>query len=67
MFYGTCEVAKCCSEKNLAHCGLCGDVPCKRLKAVFGHPEHGDNGERLANLMAWAQGKEILVRIGTYA
>jgi len=67
MFYGECYVAKCCSEKELKHCGLCDDVPCEILEAAFNHPEHGDSGERLANLRAWALGEDTFVKIGTYA
>lgn len=67
MFYGECQVAKCCSEKELKHCGLCDDVPCEILEVAFNHPEHGDSGERLANLRAWALGEETFVKIGTYA
>ena len=58
MFYGTCPVAKCCSGKSLLHCGLCQDLPCEALKQAFNHPEYGDNGERFANLKAWARGED---------
>jgi hypothetical protein len=57
MFWGVCDVAKCALEKGFRHCGLCPDVPCQTLQQYFDHPEHGDNGERLANLKAWAQGE----------
>ena len=66
MFYGTCEVAVCCSSKNLLHCGLCPKVPCDILQLAFDHPEHGDNGERLANLKAWAKGDETVIELGTF-
>jgi len=66
MFYGTCRVAVCCSERGLLHCGLCPDLPCAPLQEAFSHPEHGDNGERLANLKAWAQGDETVIEIGTF-
>ena len=30
MFWGTCELYKCCVEKHkLEHCGLCDEFPCK--------------------------------------
>lgn len=64
MFFGTCDVAVCCSSKHLAHCGYCPDVPCEILKQVFDHPEHGDNGERLANLKARAKGNDTIIEIG---
>jgi len=53
-YCGTCQVAVCGNAKGLLHCGLCPDVPCDALRQAFDHPEHGDNGERLANLKAWA-------------
>ena len=58
MFWGECAVAKCAIEKNLAHCGTCKDAPCDKLQAVFDNKEHGDDGERLANLQSWADGKD---------
>jgi len=58
MFWGTCEVAKCAVDKGLEHCGLCPEVPCATLQGYFDNPEHGDNGERLANLKAWARGEQ---------
>lgn len=62
MFWGTCAVAKCAGDKvacakGLPHCGLCPDVPCATLQSFFDDPEHGDNGERLHNLRAWARGE----------
>jgi len=66
MFWGTCDVAVCCSGKGLQHCGLCDEMPCEKLQAVFANPEHGDNGERLANLKAWAQGETTVLKIGTF-
>ena len=66
MFYGECRVASCCSSKGLQHCGLCDEMPCDILKDAFAHPEHGDKGERLANLKAWARGEETFIKIGTF-
>ena len=57
MFWGTCDVAKCTLEKGLQHCGFCPDVPCATLQQYFDNPDHGDNGERLDNLKAWARGQ----------
>lgn len=56
-FWGTCAVASCALEKGLQHCGFCPDVPCATLQQYFDNPEHGDNGERLENLKAWASGQ----------
>ena len=66
MFWGTCAVAVCCSDKGLLHCGLCPDLPCQTLQDAFDHPEHGDNGERLANLNAWAKGEDTIIKLGSF-
>ena len=66
MFWGECAVATCALSRGLLHCGLCPDVPCSTLQAFFDDPEHGDNGERLANLRHWANGEQVYVRIGEY-
>ena len=66
MFWGTCSVAACCAEKDYPHCGMCPDVPCEVLQAAFDHPEHGDKGERLANLKAWAVGEDTYIPLGTF-
>ena len=66
MFWGECEVAKCCLENHFLHCGFCSDLPCDLLQQAFDHPEHGDSGERLANLKNWAEGAETIIEIGTY-
>ena len=58
MFWGVCGIAKCAIAKGIQHCGLCPDVPCNDLQDLFADPEHGDNGERLANLKAWARGEK---------
>ncbi len=63
MFYGQCDVAACATEKRLYHCGLCADMPCNTLQQCFDHPEHGDRGERLANLKAWARGEETYLKL----
>ncbi len=66
VFWGVCDVAKCSLDKDYAHCGECSDVPCGMLQATFDDPEHGDNGERLANLRAWERGEERYIAIGTF-
>jgi hypothetical protein len=67
VFWGTCRIATCCTEKGFLHCGECPDVPCEVLQEGFDHPEHGDKGERLANLRAWAKGEQTFVKIGTFS
>jgi hypothetical protein len=67
MFWGECAVATCALSKGLLHCGLCPELTCSTLQEYFDHPEHGDNGERLANLRYWANGELVFVRIGEYA
>ncbi len=61
MFWGTCEVALCCIEKGVTHCGLCSELPCDKLQQVFDNPDHGDRGQRLANLKAWANGEDTFI------
>ena len=58
MFWGECAVAKCAIEKQIDHCGNCQELPCARLQAIFDNEDHGDKGERLANLRAWAKGED---------
>ena len=66
MFYGECIVAECCHGKGLLHCGLCPDIACEDLQQAFDHPEHGDCGERLANLRNWAKGDDTVIKLGTF-
>jgi hypothetical protein len=63
MFWGQCSMAACCSGKGLRHCGLCPDLPCQILRDGFSNPEHGDNGERLANLKSWARGDDACLKL----
>ena len=65
MFWGTCDVATCTMEKGLEHCGFCDQLPCPTLQEYFDHPEHGDHGERLANLKAWAKGEDTYLKLRT--
>jgi len=67
MFWGECRVAKCSIEKGIEHCGLCSDLPCSILQEAFDNPEHGDKGERLANLKAWARGEDSYIKLGTFS
>ncbi|MBN2584899.1 MAG: DUF3795 domain-containing protein [Planctomycetes bacterium] len=66
VFWGQCAVAKCCLAKGITHCGPCEELPCRLLQGFFDHPEHGDHGERLANLKAWAAGKDTVIELGTF-
>jgi len=65
IFWGECTVAKCCVDKGFTHCGECPDLPCTDLQAAFDNPEHGDHGERLINLQAWAKDGEIYLKLRT--
>jgi len=51
LFWGECAVAKCCMDMKLEHCGKCAQFPCKTLNEYSYHPEHGDNGKRIADLV----------------
>ena len=53
VFWGQCQVASCCIEKELDNCGLCTDFPCKLLKKFAYDKEQGDNGKRIENLKKW--------------
>ena len=63
MFWGECLVARCSVEKGYEHCGHCSELPCEKLQSVFDNPEHGDNGERLINLKAWANGEKAYLKL----
>jgi len=65
MFWGECLVAKCSIARGFKHCGHCSELPCEKLQDAFNNPEHGDNGERLINLKAWAKGEESYLKIRT--
>jgi hypothetical protein len=63
MFWGTCAVATCAIEQGFPHCGLCPELPCATLQEYFNNPEHGDRGERLANLKGWARGEKTYLEL----
>lgn len=52
MFWGECDLAMCCIDKAIEHCGRCDDFPCPQLQAYSYASEHGDNGRRIENLRA---------------
>ena len=52
-----------CSMENAL---FCPDLPCTELQQAFDNPEHGDHGERLANLKNWAKGDETILRLKTF-
>ena len=66
-FWGTCQVALCAIEKEVAHCGLCSEVPCEKLIEAHNTPGHEDHGEQLANLRNWATGKDEVIKLGTFS
>ena len=49
IFWGSCDLYKCCAAKGLAHCGHCGDFPCDMLRewASSENPERIDNLRKL--------------------
>ena len=65
VFWGECRIAKCSAGKGYTHCGECPQLPCSDLEAVFSNGEHGDHGERLLNLKAWARGEETVLELRT--
>lgn len=50
IWHGSCAVAKCCIGRGLEDCGQCAEYPCGLLKGYAFDRQHGDGGERLANL-----------------
>jgi hypothetical protein len=50
MWHGECKVAMCCIGMGLEDCRQCAEYPCGLLMAYAFDKEHGDGGERLANL-----------------
>ena len=67
MFWGECDKAKCCMEKELEHCGECLKMPCQKLRELFGDSEHGDHGARLRNLNNWKVGNYVYEKLGNTA
>jgi len=53
LYWGECDVAKCCIGRDLEHCGQCQEFPCKTLNDYACDPTHGDQGRRIANLREW--------------
>jgi len=49
IFWGECDLYKCCTSKNLIHCGMCTDFPCSMLQewASSENPERIDNLRKL--------------------
>lgn len=49
IFWGECEIYKCNTTKNQAHCGKCSDFPCAKLQewASQQNPERIDNLRQL--------------------
>lgn len=52
IFWGECDLAKCCIAKGHEHCGKCNDFPCATLNEYSYSEGEGDNGERIRNLIA---------------
>ena len=52
---------------SFEHCGECPDLPCEKLKDLFGDPDHGDRGVRLRNLQNWAAGNDTYEELGNVA
>jgi len=46
MFWGECDLYKCCISKKLEHCGQCKDFPCAMLREW----SSSENPERIDNL-----------------
>lgn len=54
-FWGDeCSVKACCENRNISHCGLCSDFPCKLLNRFAYDKEQGDDGKRILQCREWA-------------
>ncbi len=53
IFWGKCDLATCCIEKELQHCGQCSNFPCDKLREYAYDKEQGDDGQRIRNLEQW--------------
>lgn len=55
-FWGeSCPIKTCCEGRELAHCGLCGEFPCKLLEQFAYDKEQGDGGARIERCRRWAE------------
>lgn len=63
VFWGNCAIAECARSKDLSHCGECEDMPCEKLKDAYNNKDHGDNGERLANLIKWSNNEISTLKV----
>ncbi len=53
-FWGeSCPVKSCCEDKELLHCGKCGDFPCDLLNQFAYDKEQGDDGKRIEQCRKW--------------
>jgi len=50
IFWGECDVAKCCIQKGLEHCGKCEDFVCDCLHDYAFSESEGDDGKRIEEL-----------------
>lgn len=58
-FWGECPVKTSCESKKHAHCGECGEFPCKLLESfAYADNEHGDDGKRIEQCRKWAGSNE---------
>lgn len=46
IFWGECDLYKCCQKQKVKHCGNCNKFPCETLKEWASN----ENAERIDNL-----------------
>ena len=56
MFWGECDLAKCCIEKGYVHCGECPDIPCETMQNMA--EDDNPSGKRIETCRAWAKLKQ---------
>lgn len=70
MFWGECDKAECCIEKDFKHCGECSELALSDdYTDLINDPEHGDNGMDvgLCNLRNWKNGNCVYKKLNNLA
>ena len=50
IFWGSCDIYRCATDRGCAHCGKCPQLPCAELREFIAN---GHNPNRLSNLNKW--------------
>ena len=55
---GRCELFDCTAEKQVPHCGECGNFPCQKLQDAHRNENPDGNGIEIENLRALTAGSK---------